>query len=251
MVPSIKQVLFDPLSRVALTPGTEVRRTVADDGWLAQKHRELVQDYSDVSATEKEYIREWESFLLGRRMSSEAYLPRAAVAFVKEKASWLVADETRMHEFGKHLAVLEATWSLGGKILEEVLGLIAEARAAQGKKPPPPPLPPPPKPTVSPRTAAYRSKGGCAVCKLPVLGITQLLCANKVSPSPVRGSRAGDAPTPVTARTRQGARLTVTRQDCVQRAHHDDCVEDKLKDRVDSDAWYCKKCRQPHEPGER
>lgn len=175
MVPNTKQPLFDPLSKVLLEAGSEVRRQVANDRWLLHKHREVVQDYSDVDSAEKEYIKEWDGFIMRRHISSDAYVPRTVIAFAKEKGSWLVAATSRMEEFGKHLSVMIARGALDDRTIEETLARIGESRNQhkEGDEAP--------KTTLSPKEAAYRSIDGCAVCGLPVLGPSLLICYNQVS----------------------------------------------------------------------
>jgi len=160
-----------------LVPGEEIRPVVADDRWLVNKHREVLQDYSDVASTEKEYIKEWDSFIIGRRISSEAYIPRTLVAFAKERGPWLVASRQRMEEFGKHASVLMARGALDEASFDEALKRITEARNQHRDQPQDTAA----GPALSPREAAHRSLNGCAVCGLPVLGPSLTICSNKVS----------------------------------------------------------------------
>lgn len=176
-VPETKQPLFDPLSKAKLTPGTEFRPPVADDGWLIQKHRDIVQDFCDVGFEEKEYIKEWDAFIQKRRISSEAFIGRALVDFVNEKLSWLLESKSRSQEFGKHLTVLIAR-GLDDEIVKLVQARLQDARLHQ-------------KPadnaagatTVqeAARVAPQRNSRGCAVCGRAVRGPTLLICANEAS----------------------------------------------------------------------
>jgi len=173
-IPQTKYPLFDPLSKVLLQPGAEYRRPVADNSWLIHKHREVVHDYSDVSTTEKEYIKEWDSFMIGRHISSDVYVPRAVVAFAREKATWLITETSRAEEFGKHMAVLLAKDILDEDSMNEALDHISEARVAQKNADWVATS------ALKPKSPTYRSKGGCVVCQLPVLGPSLLLCTNEV-----------------------------------------------------------------------
>ena len=171
VVPNTKQPLFNPLSKAILQPGTEINQPVADDTWLIQKHRDTVQDFFDVDEAEKEYIKEWDAYVSKKRINSDAYLPRAFLAFVKEKAGWLVASQPRAEEFGKHLSVLIGRGSLDEQTVQEALIRIHEARAQKAPKEPQ---------KESPKATQYRSSKGCTVCGRPVRGPRLLLCDNKV-----------------------------------------------------------------------
>lgn len=187
LVPNTKQPLFDPLSKVRLEPGTEVRPPVADDSWLVQKHRDNLQDFVDVDPAEKEYMTAWDAFISKRRISSDAYFPRAFASFVREKGPWLVARQSRLTEFGKHLSVLVVRGSLTDETIQQVMALINDfkARRRQGDEHEPSPS------QSSPKDEQYKSVRGCTVCGLPVMGPSLVICSNRVStvPQPCRCSR--------------------------------------------------------------
>jgi hypothetical protein len=137
----------------------------ADNRWLLLKHQESLGDFTDVTPTEKEMCMVWDAFIMGKRITSEAYLPRAWLEFVKEKASWLVASKARMAEFAKHYAYL-----LGRDVLDD---RTAQQGFHGGKEE---------EPKLSPKgTQSRKSTGGCSICGQPVLGARLLLCNNEVS----------------------------------------------------------------------
>src|ERR1044071_3543542 len=86
LIPVSKQQLFDPYSKVPLAPGDEVPEHPIDDGWLLLKHRENLQDFIDLTPGEKDYLQEWDAFILRKHISSEQYLPRNLLRFVHEKS---------------------------------------------------------------------------------------------------------------------------------------------------------------------
>ncbi|KAJ9149903.1 Polycomb protein suz12-B [Pleurostoma richardsiae] len=169
VIPSIKQPLFDPLSKALLEPGTELREYYPDETWLIQKHRDTIQDFFDVDPTEKEYMKEWDAFIIKRKISSDAYIPRAFSAFVREKATWLVGSIARVQEFGKHLSVLIARESLDEQTIQEALARIQEARSQKQSEQ---------EPKESAKEAQYKSSKGCTICARPVRGPSLLICAN-------------------------------------------------------------------------
>lgn len=181
LVPDAPQPLFHPISKARLKPGQEVPVIVPDDTWLIQKHRESISDFSDVTATEKEYIWEWDGHILRKNITSAAYFPRAWLDFVEQKAAWLVAEEHRMLEFGKHSSVLLARDVLDETAMKRAFDFINDARAKlksdgsgslgamDGAT------------KQSPRSSQIRKgASGCTVCQLPVRGPTLLVCSNKV-----------------------------------------------------------------------
>lgn len=180
-VPETSQSLFDPLSKAKLVPGSEVRRPAPDESWLVQKHRDIVQDFCDVDAAEKEYIKEWDAFSHKKRIS-EAFIGRAVVEFVNEKINWLLDSNSRALEFGKHLTVLIARGLDEDtvKLVQNRLQDARNSRSAQGQKL-----------TASEQSSTYeaqpnkqaggRSSPGCAVCGRLVRGPGLLICSVEVS----------------------------------------------------------------------
>lgn len=160
-----------------MVPGTEIRQPVADDSWLIQKHRDIVQDFWDVGSAEKEYIKEWDAFIQKRRISSEAFIGRAVVEFVNEKRNWLIESKSRSQEFGKHLTVLIAR-GLDDETVRSVQARLQDARLHQK-------LVDNTADTMSTadavNVAPQRNSRGCAVCGRVVRGPGLLICANEVS----------------------------------------------------------------------
>lgn len=178
-VPETKQSLFDPLSKAKLVPGSEFRRPAVDESWLVQKHRDIVQDFCDVDAAEKEYIKEWDAFIQKKRIVSEAFIGRAVVEFVNEKINWLLDSKSRAQEFGKHLTVLLAR-GLDEDTVKLVQNRLQDARNARSQK-----LIVSEKPaaseTRSTSQVSKRGSSGCAVCGRLVRGPGLLICADEVS----------------------------------------------------------------------
>lgn len=154
-------------------PGTEARQTLPDDSWLIQKHRETVQDFCDVASPEKEYIKEWDTFIQRKRIVSEAFIGRAVEEFVMEKVDWLLGSASRTLQFGKHLTVLAARGVeedtvklVQTKLREARIQRLSVTQASAAQAPAAPPK---------------RNANGCAVCGKVARGPTLLTCANKVS----------------------------------------------------------------------
>jgi hypothetical protein len=180
LVPKTNQPLFDPLSKVQLQPGTPVPQHAIDDSWLLLKHRDNLQDFIDLEAQEKEYMQEWDAFILRKHISSTQYLPRNFLRFVREKASWIVAKQSRAVEFSYHVATLLARRVLPDAAIFEATQILNDARsrlaAADGQTEQQEPAQQQP-----PRNKA--SGGCCAACGEPVPAAALLRCANKVCTS--------------------------------------------------------------------
>ncbi|KAK4239246.1 hypothetical protein C8A03DRAFT_14322 [Achaetomium macrosporum] len=171
LVPKTKQPLFDPLSKVQLQPGVPVPQHPIDDSWLLLKHRDNLQDFIDLNSEEKEYLQEWDAFILRKHISSEQYLPRNFLRFVREKASWIVTKQSRADEFSKHVSILLARRVLPDTAIFEATKLLNDARsrqAAHGADE---------EPAQPPRNKA--TGGCCTACGEPVPAPEMLICADK------------------------------------------------------------------------
>ncbi|KAK4205643.1 hypothetical protein QBC40DRAFT_578 [Triangularia verruculosa] len=205
LVPKTKQPLFDPYSKVPLEPGTPVPQYPIDDAWLLLKHREALQDFIDLNEEEKEYLQEWDAFILKKHISSQQYLPRAFLQFVREKALWLVEKQARAEEFSKHVSTLLARRVLGENEIIESTTLLNEARDKMAKG----------------GNGAVNGDGGkgekkvkkhrgqvCAGCEEPVPVSEMAICMNK---------------------------------QCKNRLWHVSCTEEKQE--AKKRKWKCKDCR--------
>ncbi|KAL2018640.1 hypothetical protein VTK56DRAFT_543 [Thermocarpiscus australiensis] len=167
LVPKTKQPLFDPLSKVQLVPGTPIPQHEIDDSWLLLKHRDNLQDFIDLNPEEKEYLQEWDAFILRKHISSEHYLPRNFLRFVREKASWIVAKPSRAEEFSKHVSTLLARRVLPEAAIFEATQMLNDARSRKTDD----------EPAQSPKKTI--SGGCCTACGEPVPVPAMLVCANK------------------------------------------------------------------------
>ncbi|KAK4214024.1 hypothetical protein QBC37DRAFT_161603 [Rhypophila decipiens] len=165
-VPKIKQPLFDPLSKVPLVPGTEVRQAPVDEQWLILKHKHTLQDFTDLDESEKEFMAEWDAFILKKHISSEAYLPRELVAFTKKRAHWIISSKARIQEFVKHTTHLLGRRAIDEETFEQLTSIINEARCTDAPEAPEPETP-------------RRDPGSCAVCHDIVPTSVLVICSNK------------------------------------------------------------------------
>ncbi|KAI0406369.1 hypothetical protein F4802DRAFT_559074 [Xylaria palmicola] len=209
LVPYIKQPLYDHSSKARLEPGSLVDTPPIDDAWLAQKHRDIIRDYSDVHQDEKEYIIEWDAFVNKECVTSMPHLQDVYLRFVQEKASWLMASQNRMTEWAKHLSYLNTRSALAEKTITEVLTIMRQARSQP--RPEQPEIPKAP----SPRSTYRKSVAGCPVCGQPVRGAASLICSNL---------------------------------DCSNALYHVECIRPEAKQPVESRGWRCNKCHDEQKP---
>ncbi|KIH94982.1 hypothetical protein SPBR_03596 [Sporothrix brasiliensis 5110] len=217
LVPSTRQPLYDPLSKALLKPGTTLRTNIVDDSWRIHKHREIVQDYTDLTPAEKDFIQEWDRFIILKRIASDAYIPRAMVQFIQEKGLWLVSDLDRAMEFGKLMAVMMAHDILTDSDVDNITQAIDEAwslkksvaagddqalTAAQS--------------TSVPKVyAPRRGTGGCPLCGFRCAVADSVICSNK----------------------------------CSRRQYHTACLgQTAIVDVAERGEWYCNDCAHLADP---
>ncbi|KAH6621209.1 hypothetical protein B0J18DRAFT_220652 [Chaetomium sp. MPI-SDFR-AT-0129] len=189
LVPKTKQPLFDPLSKVQLPAGTVIPQRPLDDSWLLLKHRDNLQDFIDLNAAEKEYLQEWDAFIMRQHLSSQEYLPRHFLRFVREHAAWLVEVRSRADEFSKHAATLLTRRMLPDTVIFEATQLVNDARnrraAMAGASETASNMSSKERGTAqallpAPATARNKASGGCcAKCAEPVPMGSLLVCSNK------------------------------------------------------------------------
>lgn len=203
LVPNNKQPMYDRLSKAILEPGTFVDQPDIDDTWLVQKHRDIIRDYSDVHPEEKEFISEWDAYVNKECVTSDPHLQGVYLKFIESKASWLVASQSRMTEFSKHMAYLKARNALAESTIVKALAIMRQAR--DQKRPDQSETTKPP----SPRTEYRKSASGCAVCGQPIRGPSTLICSNV---------------------------------DCEKPLYHVDCIRKAAKVPVANRNWCCNSC---------
>ncbi|KAI2632119.1 hypothetical protein GGR54DRAFT_582226 [Hypoxylon sp. NC1633] len=206
VVPNNKQPMYDRLSKALLEPGSLVDPPTIDDTWLVQKHRDIIRDFSDILQEEKEYIWEWDAYVTREHVTSDPHLQVVYLEFLKDRASWLVASQSRMTEFSKHLSYLKARNALAEPTIAEAFAIMRRARSE--KRPEQTETIKPP----SPRTEYRKSASGCAVCGQPIRGPSTLICSNL---------------------------------DCDKPLYHIDCIPEGPKMPVDSRDWRCNECCGP------
>ncbi|KAK3315185.1 hypothetical protein B0H66DRAFT_336038 [Apodospora peruviana] len=207
-VPDNNQPLFDPLSKARLEPGAVIKQHQIDDSWLLLKHRDSLQDFLDVEEEEKEYMKEWDSLILKKHLSSEAYIPRELLGFVERKAAWIIAKPSRVEEFSKHLSLLLARQVIDETTLLEASQTIQDARNRSEESQPAEQAAP--AAAIEPRRKDPRFC--CAECGEQVAVSKLLVCGNK---------------------------------QCNNRVYHKTCVDNPDEASKQRRRWKCKTCVAP------
>ena len=237
-IPETQQVFYHPVSKQVLKPGQAIPETIAETNWFHHRQREGLNDITDITPAELEFIKEFDSVMREHDISARAYFPRAWLDFVSQKAAWLVEAKHRMIEFSMHESYLLASDLIEQKHIQEAMALIDEERAKRdklrkispdgeevGDQPEKRNLQPPPK--IPPTRG---SSSGCAVCRLPVLSSPHtLLCSNKVG-------------FPMSPQSLLIYFVLTIKQDCSQRLFHAKCVSSAPKSRQAKRDWLCEKC---------
>ncbi|KAK9424547.1 putative Polycomb protein VEFS-Box domain-containing protein [Seiridium unicorne] len=201
-IPDTKQPVYDRLSKAVLKPNSVVDEPPLNNSWLLQKHRDIIKDYTDVHADEKEYISEWDIYSLTRRATPSPHLNEIYLEFIEDKALWLASSQNRMNEAMKHLAYLNAREALEKSTISKALDILKTARSQIRRMPAQ-------AQNMSQNSETYASKSGCAICGQPAARPNELICANT---------------------------------NCLNPFYHDDCARNEAKMPVDSPSWRCNEC---------
>jgi hypothetical protein len=127
IVPRTKYLLVHPISKQSLVPGDKQPETddEADMIWQLAKHRDIINDFDDVTDDEKDYIIHWDTFAIQEKFTSKKPVAAALLRFVRENVRWFEARPSRPKEFGKHAAVLIMREAITPKCFEECCKLLA------------------------------------------------------------------------------------------------------------------------------
>jgi len=101
---------------------------------LHQKHRDLINDFTDVTADEKDYINRWNPFIVEEHLTSDKHLPEAIQRFVEVNKIWFTERSTRKVEFMKQMETFILKDVLDEKVVHKCAMIIKAAQEKAGKK---------------------------------------------------------------------------------------------------------------------
>ncbi|KAI9816343.1 MAG: hypothetical protein M1832_005100 [Thelocarpon impressellum] len=96
-----------------------------DEAWLRQKHAETIDDFSDVSGPEKEFIKAFDEFMFEEHVPANRFLPEVLHAFTRRNSAWLRRSDMSI-EFLKHGTKLVQYGMLDPRILHDCASMIRQ-----------------------------------------------------------------------------------------------------------------------------
>ncbi len=60
-----------------------------DEAWLYHKHDEIIDDFTDITLAEKEFVKRYDEQMLRERLNGNEYLPDALIRFCRANRGWL------------------------------------------------------------------------------------------------------------------------------------------------------------------
>lgn len=133
LVPETAKPLYHTVTKQVLRPGEELPDSddERDESWVHQKQRDLINDFTDVTLEEKEFINEWNPFIVEQQLTNAKFLPDAIKRYVEAKKDWIAEKVSRREEFMK----LMETFILRGELDEQCVRVfVGKIRAAQNAK---------------------------------------------------------------------------------------------------------------------
>lgn len=135
-VPKTSKPLYDTITKQILEPGQEIPNSddEKDEGWLHQKHRDIILDFTDVTDDEKDYIIRWNPFIMEEHLTCEAYLPDAILRFVECNKFWFAQRMSRKGEFLKSMEAFMMRGVVSQECFQKCINILRLAEKMEGSK---------------------------------------------------------------------------------------------------------------------
>ena len=136
IVPKTAKPLYDTITKRILAPGEVLPDSddEKEEGWLRQKSRDLINDFTDVTLEEKDFINTYNPFIINEHLTSPKYLPEALIRFTDSHKKWFTERNSRKKEFVKLMEVFILRGVVEEKTLERCIDILkAGERANKGK----------------------------------------------------------------------------------------------------------------------
>jgi hypothetical protein len=134
-VPRTSKPLYHTITKQILEPGSEQPDSddEKDESWLHHKHRDIIMDYGDVTDDEKDFIIQWNPFIMEKHLTCEAHLGDAVVDFVETKKSWFAEKSSRKREWAKFMEPLLMRGVVNReKCFDKCIEILMEAEKSRG-----------------------------------------------------------------------------------------------------------------------
>ena len=135
-VPKTAKPLYHTITKRILQPGEELPNSddEKEEGWLHQKSRDLINDFTDVMLEEKDFINTYNLFIINEHLTSSKYLPQALLRFAETHKSWFAERKSRKREFMKLMDVFILRGVVDQKDVEKCVNILRAAeKAMKGK----------------------------------------------------------------------------------------------------------------------
>ena len=97
-----------------------------DQDWLQQKHDETIEDFMDITASEKEFIKVYDAHMLVENLSSSLHLADALIRFCREHKPWLSSRDMSL-EFYKNATNLLLHGAIKPSVIKSCADIIGKS----------------------------------------------------------------------------------------------------------------------------
>jgi hypothetical protein len=134
-VPKTSKPLYDTITKQILEPGDQIPNSddEREESWFNQKHRDIINDYADITAEEKDYINQWNPFIVNEHLTSDKYLSQAVIRFVELNKSWFAKRKSRKAQFGKQMETFILRGAVSEKDFQKCCAIIRTAEKAKSR----------------------------------------------------------------------------------------------------------------------
>lgn len=136
VIPKTKKPLYHTTTKQVLQPGDELSDgdSEVDEDWLNHRKRELLDEFIDVAPQEKEYLHQWNIFLIEQNLTSDKFIPQAVVRFAEANKHWLMETSNRRVEFIRHLEAFKLRGVLDTTCIQKCFWILKSVEQVQASK---------------------------------------------------------------------------------------------------------------------
>lgn len=102
-----------------------------DQSWLQQKHDETIEDFTDITAPEKEFIKIYDAHMIDENLSSSLHLADALIRFCRTHKRWLARREMSL-EFYKNATNLLLHGAIKPSVIKSCGQIICKSNGLKG-----------------------------------------------------------------------------------------------------------------------
>ncbi|CAG8971079.1 hypothetical protein HYALB_00009679 [Hymenoscyphus albidus] len=169
-VPETPRPVFNAITKAPLLPGEDIPSSDEDDTWFEQRHRDVINDFTDLTIDKKAYINRWNPFITRKSdttpLTIPAYLAQAMDAFVELDKMWLNEKLTRRREFTMHCQALVMRGVVSDQQYKQYMDVLRSEAAKVVDT------------TVGGASEKSRGKNDC-ICLKPIVITHNVVCIGK------------------------------------------------------------------------